>query len=199
MYYCDCEEPSIGRPHGPQTYQYNEKFNCKKKYKTHILETSMRLESLVELLSLLGIDSTIFFFFFFWSFMLPHVDLVLVPFEIELTLGRGPLSTRWASGREGVCSNWKRSKCWCNNLQKLFFLILEAHNISTTLGAWGGGEGVENARPGATAATTSWTIIEVKWGGEWLGFVIQLGTSGALPMPHECLSPPPLSPPHFLY
>ena len=34
MYYC--EEPSIRRPPGPQTYQYNQAFKYRKKYKTHL-------------------------------------------------------------------------------------------------------------------------------------------------------------------
>lgn len=75
----------------------------------------------------IAIDSIIFSFSFF---MLPHIDFVLVPFEVDFTLWEKPLN------KHLVAKNMLRLKRfihWCNNPHKLVSFIIS----STTSSTWG--------------------------------------------------------------
>ena len=85
MYYC--EEPSIRRPPGPQTYQYNQAFKYRKKYKTHLKDICVVVVS-CRIDASTATTSTILCFL---SFVLPHAHVVLVPSDDELPQALGTL------------------------------------------------------------------------------------------------------------
>ena len=98
---------------------------------------------------------------------------------------KGTLRHHTGKWSRGGMLKLKMFRRWCNSLQKNLFLILEAHNIFYHIRCMRWRWGHRKCKAGSKCKCN---FMEVEWGGEWLGVMIQLGTSGALPIP------PPFSP-----